>query len=394
MKFSVLLPTRNRLEYLRYAVDSVRKQDDPDWELVVSDNFSEEDIGGFVESLNDARIQYVRTDRPLHVTDNWNNALAHSSGDYIVMLGDDDALLPGYLRRMRELVARFAAPDLIYTGALLYAYPNVMPDSPNGYLLPYGYAEFLQGATEPYVIPREAALSAVRKFCDFQVAYGFNMQFSFVSRRLIDRVRTEGGGAFFQSPFPDYYASNAMLLVGERIVACPEDRVVIGVTPKSYGFYHATAREAEGMSFLDAGTKPAVERRLERMLLPGTNINTQWLMSLEVLRANLGSRFDIPINYRRYRALQILYVHEEFYLHKRVSAQQMAELRRAMRVWERVVCRLLIVRVWLAERIRPGARDRFFRRMRERFRQTPPWNVTTIPGKFSTMTDVLAHFSR
>ena len=38
MKFSVLLPTRNRLEYLRFAVESVLRQDDPGWELVISDN--------------------------------------------------------------------------------------------------------------------------------------------------------------------------------------------------------------------------------------------------------------------------------------------------------------------------------------------------------------------
>ena len=44
MKFSVLLPTRNRLEYLRYAVETVRRQDYADWEIIVSDNCSEDDI--------------------------------------------------------------------------------------------------------------------------------------------------------------------------------------------------------------------------------------------------------------------------------------------------------------------------------------------------------------
>ena len=48
MKLSVLLPTRNRLTFLRYAIESVRRQDVPDWEIIVSDNHSEEDIAGYI----------------------------------------------------------------------------------------------------------------------------------------------------------------------------------------------------------------------------------------------------------------------------------------------------------------------------------------------------------
>ena len=80
MRFSILLPTRNRLEYLRQAVETVRRQSFADWEVVVSDNDSEDDVAGFVASLGDERMRYVRTEQFIPVTDNWNNALAHASG--------------------------------------------------------------------------------------------------------------------------------------------------------------------------------------------------------------------------------------------------------------------------------------------------------------------------
>ena len=80
MKFSVLLPTRNRLDLLSYAIETVRRQDYSDWEIIVSDNSSEEDIAGYVRSLDDSRIKYYRTDQFVPVTDNWNNALAKSDG--------------------------------------------------------------------------------------------------------------------------------------------------------------------------------------------------------------------------------------------------------------------------------------------------------------------------
>src|SRR5262249_35001366 len=75
VKVSVLIPTRERLEYLRYAVESVRRQTFSDWEIVIADNASSEDIGGYVDSLGEPRIVYRRSETPLPVTENWNVAL-------------------------------------------------------------------------------------------------------------------------------------------------------------------------------------------------------------------------------------------------------------------------------------------------------------------------------
>jgi hypothetical protein len=127
-----IIPTRDRLTLLRSAVDSVLRLDDEDCELVISDNASSEYIAEYVESLSDPRVVYARTPRPLAVTDNWNNALEHSSGDYVIMLGDDDALLGTYFSRTRKLIAEFDRPEVVYHNALVYAYPGVVPDEPDG----------------------------------------------------------------------------------------------------------------------------------------------------------------------------------------------------------------------------------------------------------------------
>lgn len=304
MKFSVLLPTRNRLELLRYAIESVRRQDDPDWEIVVSDNASEEDIAGHVRSLGDARIRYTRTESFVPVTDNWNNALDKSTGDYVVMLGDDDCLMPGYFSTLRRLIEERGAPDLVYHSALLYAYPGVMPGYPEGFVQPYGYAKFLKDAAVPYWLEREVALQCVRDAMDFRVTYGFNMQFALVSRRLIDALRDKG--PFFQSPYPDYYAMNAALLKAGRILVCPQALVTIGVSPKSFGFYYVNRAEQSGVEFLNNAPDRESFRRLEHVVLPGTEMNNSWLLAMEILRRNYGEEHALEVNYGRYRLLQIL----------------------------------------------------------------------------------------
>ena len=104
------------------AVETVRRQDVADWELVIADNCSDEDVPGFVASLEDPRIRLLRSDTPLPVTENWNRALDASSGDYVLMLGDDDGLLQGALSAIQQLVRAYGTPELIYTGAFLFAY--------------------------------------------------------------------------------------------------------------------------------------------------------------------------------------------------------------------------------------------------------------------------------
>ena len=97
MKFSVLLPTRNGGKYLKSCIESVLSQDYKDMELIVFDNANTDNTAEVVNSYsNDKRLKYYRTDSVVSVTDNWNNALKKSSGDYVLMMGDDDFLLPGY----------------------------------------------------------------------------------------------------------------------------------------------------------------------------------------------------------------------------------------------------------------------------------------------------------
>jgi 2-polyprenyl-3-methyl-5-hydroxy-6-metoxy-1,4-benzoquinol methylase len=388
MTFSVLLPTRNRLEYLRHAVDSVLRQDDPDWEIVISDNDSEEDIAGYVASLADERVRYARTASFVPVTENWNNALRQSTGAYFVMLGDDDALLPGYFTAMREHIRSFDEPDAIYHGALLYTYPGVDAAEPRGSLKDYGYASFLRGAERPFVLPRATARGLVREAMDFKVRFGFNMQFACVSRAIADRIA--GDGEFFRSPFPDYFAMNMLMLRAASIVADPEPRVVIGVTPRSYGFFHANKREREARSFLE-GAPGGGAAPDDADLLPGTNINNGWLQAMEAVSAAAGDPGLRPSR-RRYRMLQSLYVYEHHRFGE-ITDEQLRELQAHLGRGEKLAYGAAFGAASAAARVLP-ARARALARTGFALaqRQTPYWRPGQIPGSYRDMAEVLDAF--
>jgi glycosyltransferase involved in cell wall biosynthesis len=392
MKFSVLLPTRNRLDLLRYAVETVRRQDDGDWEIVVSDNCSDEDVGGWVRSLGDPRIRCVRTDRFVPVTENWNNALRHATGDYVVMLGDDDGLLQGYFRTARRLIEAHDRPELLYTNALLYAYPNVLPDSPRGFLRTHGAAAFFDGASEPFWLDSGTAAGLVRDAMAFRLRFDFNMQYALVSRPLIQALQARGD--FYQSPYPDYYAMNALMLVARRILVVPQPLVAIGISPKSFGYYWFNDRESGGVEFLKNLPDEDVAARVRDVVLPGTNLATSWLLSMETLRLRFGEEHGLSVDYGRYRAMQVLHVLGRAVAEGHGTLAAYRRLAPMLRARERLAYGALLG-AWampaslLPERLRRTAALLPLAQLGTYPRTSP----RRIEGDFSTMLDVFERYS-
>jgi len=333
MKFSILLPTRNRVRYLEFAMQTVLRQDYDDWEIIVSDNDSEEDVAGLCRSLGDERVKYVRTSAFLPVTDNWNNALAHSTGHYVIMLGDDDALMRGHLSTMARLITEFDAPDLIYTGAYIYAYPGVLPEHPEGYLRRNSNPLF--ESEQPFWLSAERRRSLVDQAMQLRMPVTFNMQHSVIRRGFIDSLAERG--PFFQSPYPDFYATNVAFLMASRLLVFQRPMVTIGITPRSYGFFHFNKDEKAGMEFLKNAPDAESAARLANVLLPGNKNNTSWLLAMVALEANYGRESGVRVDYRRYRLLQLIHPYKNFYLDRRLSTSEFGEVVRLMRPMERVV---------------------------------------------------------
>ena len=332
MKFSVLLPTCNRLDLLTMAIETVLQQDYDDWEVIVSDNFSEENIAGYIDSLNDARVKYFRTEKFLPVTDNWNNAIDQSTGDYVIMLGDDDGLMPGYFSILNDHIETYAEPDFIYTGAYLFAYPGVLPGCPGGFVRSYENRAIYQGRGDAFLLEKNTAIAFVESSMNFHVAFDYNMQFSLVSRKLIEALKEYG--PFYQSPYPDYYASNVIMLSAQRILVVPKPLVAVGISPKSFGSYYFNDAESKGNKFLNNLPDKEMGARLRKVMLPGSTMNTSWLIAMETIVENCGRKYDVSVNFDRYRIVQILSVFTAMLLDKANSRDDYNELIRKMRPGE------------------------------------------------------------
>jgi glycosyltransferase involved in cell wall biosynthesis len=391
LKFSILLPTRDRLEYLRYAVETVTRQDYADWELIVSDNCSVDDVSGFIAGLADPRIKYLRTDESVPVTENWNKALDASSGEYVLMLGDDDGLMPGYFQKIDQIVAEFGEPDVIYSPALLLAYPGVIPGHEAGYVHRMGCATFFDGLEEPRLLEPDVARDLVRASMELRLRFDFNMQLFTIRRSAIEALRR--AGRFFHSPFPDYYAANLLFLRSKRIVIYPDPLAVVGITPKSYGFFHFNKREREGIEFLKnmSGER---NRDLERVILPGNRMNTCWLLAMETL-ADLDGTPGFAPSRRRYRLLQAADSLRRHVIVGSIPRSESRELFRALQLWEKAAYGTAAGILFLLTRS-GRLRGRVLRALDRGLGQYPPSVPWPRTGKYRSMLDLFeqgdAHF--
>ena len=112
---SVCIPTYNRAALLREAVESVLAQSFQEFELVISDNASQDDTQQVVSSFRDARIRYIKHQTNVGIVRNFNWCLALANGVYVTIFHDDDIMLPSNLLLKVRALAQNPAVGFVHS---------------------------------------------------------------------------------------------------------------------------------------------------------------------------------------------------------------------------------------------------------------------------------------
>lgn len=245
MRFSVLLPTRKGGRFLNDCICSVLSQDG-DFELVLSDNASDDETPQIIDQWrHDKRVKAIRQRSPVTVVENWNAALQAASGEYAVMMGDDDYLLPDYFSQMEAILDRNNYPDCVIYNGYSYIAPGSIGGEPCSFYREHHFAYGPEFSRET-VLDWQLRRKIVRDMYRFNVRIPLNMQTALVRRALDGSV----AGGIFQPPFPDHFALTALLLTSNKWVFSPERLVIVGVSPKSFGHYVYNNAQSNGLAYL------------------------------------------------------------------------------------------------------------------------------------------------
>jgi hypothetical protein len=296
-RYSILLPTRNGAPFLARCIQSILDQKHSDFELIVSDNANDDGTQEVLQGFSaDHRLLVVRSEKLLSVTENWTAALMASRGEYILMIGDDDLLLPHTLSQLTDIVERYEEPDCVTFNGYRYVTPLALRgDVTSYYDAPYFHYED--------ALPADGLLSAqtrgrlVERLFHLDVAFPLTMQLTLVRRSAAERLPN----GMFKSVFPDHYAVSGLLLTARRWALVNRPLVVVGVSPKSFGQYFFNDRDEAGMNYL--GVPVTFDNQLDgnRVL----NATCSWLQeTLQDFREQLA---HVEIERGAYVARQIRY---------------------------------------------------------------------------------------
>lgn len=109
MKFSFLLPAY-KVSFLEQSINSILNQKFKDFEIIISDDCSPNNIKEIVNNFHDSRITYQRNDKNIgaeNMVNHWNLLLSKANGDYIIMASDDDIYEPNFLSEINDLITKY-----------------------------------------------------------------------------------------------------------------------------------------------------------------------------------------------------------------------------------------------------------------------------------------------
>lgn len=100
------MPVRNGADHVSEALEALLAQDHTDFELLISDNASDDSTGiscrGFAS--RDPRVRYMRNDRDLGALENFSRVFNLSRGEYFMWAGHHDLWAPSYVRKCVEML--------------------------------------------------------------------------------------------------------------------------------------------------------------------------------------------------------------------------------------------------------------------------------------------------
>ena len=114
---SITIPAYKK-QYLKEAIDSVLAQSYSNFELIIVNDCSPENLDEIVNQYNDTRIHYYKNTKGFgayNVVGNWNKCLEYAVGDYIICMGDDDKLLPNCLINYISLINKYPNLNIYHT---------------------------------------------------------------------------------------------------------------------------------------------------------------------------------------------------------------------------------------------------------------------------------------
>ena len=222
---SILIPTKNRLEYCIRSIQTILKYDYDFFELVIQDN-SETNL--LQEKINhlfkDTRLKYFYCGEPLSFVDNFSTAVENTSGEYICLIGDDDGVcddLFATVKWAKEKNIDSVCPKVFVN----YLWPG--NNNVGKMVIPYFTNKIW--INKPKNNLQKLVNQGIVNYMYFNLP---KLYHGIIKRTCMDEIKLKTG-QYFGGLTPDIYSSVALSCIVQKHVVIDRPITIAGACPKS-----------------------------------------------------------------------------------------------------------------------------------------------------------------
>ncbi len=230
-RFIILIPTLNGAATLGSTLATCYAQDYKDVRIIVSDNWSEDATAEIVQSWKDrdGRIEYLRPPKRLSMSSHWEWAIRTLMDDdaYLIVLGCDDAIMPGALRYASELLSILPEAQCLAWHTNYYHYPDLSDPSMAGRMMLHLGRSIEVRETRTWL--QRTAMGNVHYTALPNVYHG-------LTQMACLRTLAQDSAQMIRSLTPDMYLSLALCCTLEKYVFLNEPLSLNVISKASNGF--------------------------------------------------------------------------------------------------------------------------------------------------------------
>ena len=225
---SIAIATKNREIFCIEAIKSLLTYDNSIVEIAIADNSGTDKIKQFVTSLNAPSLKY-RYDGIDNVSsiENFNRAIELTTGQYVMLIGDDDSILPKALE-MAQWARENDVDSICSVENLAYYWPNVLEKYPNGVMMmPSSTGKITE------VDIKEQLDTLLENGLQLYLLYPLPKTYHGIVKRSIMEEIKQRTGHYYGGLSPDIYSSIAVSCIAKNHFVIDEPMSIAGVCANS-----------------------------------------------------------------------------------------------------------------------------------------------------------------
>lgn len=229
-KYSLVIPSRNGIKFLPTCIESIICQDFLDYEIILSDDNSNDGTTEYLKGIDHPNIKVYFPEPGMSMAEHWEWALSHAKGQWVMFLGQDDAVQNYFFRLAEKLVSTAEKQHLraIMSSRAYYFWPGC-----EFHYGPTALAFSAKPAVEILSTQKEAVATLMGTQFYFELPQMYTNSLFHCS--LIDEIKSKQGGPVFVTHPQDANLAAALCRMESKYLKSEIPLGWIGTSTKSAG---------------------------------------------------------------------------------------------------------------------------------------------------------------